>query len=452
MLASLLISCATPGGSSAPSSTGDGKADGIGSTAWDYKTFREDLACESDTGACIVEGDIALWGEEAIRDYYFDLMRTAATSLTVMQVQEEDSTWDKIDRYDLSYCVSDGFGERKDEVLGAVQQAATDWMAIADLRFVYRSDEDADCDGFNPRVLFTVTTADPWSWYYARAFFPSDSRERRQVRVNFESLATNDEEELTLTGILRHELGHVLGFRHEHVRPEANAAECWEDMDWRPLTDYDPRSVMHYPHCNGKGDWSLRLTRTDKNGAALFYPKLDQRLPTRCGEMELEDGRVSRDCELVSVQILDFVDNASFAVLDDWVALDLRAVEAIVAARAERKLRTLDELADLPYVAERALRQIYDYLFVDGRCPVELDAMGRVDVSCKPVANRIVELANEASFEELDVAVRLDVRAAGNLIAVRKNYEFTSVPQLMEVDWVKTRALRKMYDYLYAER
>jgi hypothetical protein len=37
------------------------------------------------------------------------------------------------------------------------------------------------------------------------------------------------------------------------------------------LTDYDAFSVMHYPQCNGLGDWSLTLTDADKTGAACLY-------------------------------------------------------------------------------------------------------------------------------------------------------------------------------------
>ena len=50
-------------------------------------------------------------------------------------------------------------------------------------------------------------------------------------------------------------------------------ATCFEDDNFKPLTDYDRFSVMHYPQCNGGGDWSLMLTGLDKAGAACLYGK-----------------------------------------------------------------------------------------------------------------------------------------------------------------------------------
>src|SRR6185369_1127043 len=59
------------------------------------------------------------------------------------------------------------------------------------------------------------------------------------------------------------------GFRHEHTRPESGT--CFEDNNWRALSTYDSASVMHYPQCNGTGDWSLTLTSKDISSAAALY-------------------------------------------------------------------------------------------------------------------------------------------------------------------------------------
>jgi len=68
--------------------------------------------------------------------------------------------------------------------------------------------------------------------------------------------------------ILGHELGHTLGFRHEHTRPEAGV--CFEDLNWRPLTPYDSASIMHYPQCNGTS-LDLSMTATDRQGVVALY-------------------------------------------------------------------------------------------------------------------------------------------------------------------------------------
>ena len=68
--------------------------------------------------------------------------------------------------------------------------------------------------------------------------------------------------------ILGHELGHSLGFRHEHTRPEAGT--CFEDNNWRPLTPYDSVSIMHYPQCNG-GSPDLTFSAYDGQGVRAVY-------------------------------------------------------------------------------------------------------------------------------------------------------------------------------------
>jgi hypothetical protein len=130
--------------------------------------------------------------------------------------------------------------------------------------------EDAKCNPKSTNVMFDVRPVKLGS-YLARAFFPNDPRTARNVLIDNSAFELPAGGKLSLTGILRHELGHTLGARHEHTRPEAGT--CFEDNDWRGVTDYDAMSVMHYPQCNGKGDWSLALTDQDKTGIACLYKR-----------------------------------------------------------------------------------------------------------------------------------------------------------------------------------
>src|SRR5690606_31122844 len=93
---------------------------------------------------------------------------------------------------------------------------------------------------------------------------------RQNRNVMIDSTAFNLQGQITLANVLAHELGHVLGFRHEHTRPEAGATECYEDNQFRPLTTYDSASVMHYPQCNGTST-TLAFTQRDQQGVASVY-------------------------------------------------------------------------------------------------------------------------------------------------------------------------------------
>ena len=125
--------------------------------------------------------------------------------------------------------------------------------------------QDASCTTRNNSVVFSVEPTKTQQ-YIARAFFPSTPKNGRNILVNARSLQTSGS--WTPTNILGHELGHVLGFRHEHTRPEAGT--CFEDNNWRALTPYDSASIMHYPQCNGTSS-NLSMTNTDRQGVAALY-------------------------------------------------------------------------------------------------------------------------------------------------------------------------------------
>lgn len=176
--------------------------------------------------------------------------------------------WKKADRKRLTYCVSDLFGDNKKDVIEALKVATEDWMDVAGVKFSYKKEEDKNCNPENNRVMFDVRPVNLGS-YLARAFFPSYNRSQRNVLIDDSSFKHSF---VALSGFLRHELGHVLGFRHEHISDDGNG-RCKEDNNFKPITEYDRSSVMHYPQCGGLNMIdNMILSPLDKKGASEVYP------------------------------------------------------------------------------------------------------------------------------------------------------------------------------------
>ena len=261
---SLVIAALAAGCAVDEANLADGES--VGDTFVSFEEFETTVYQEPETGVYIVDGDTPIENREQLELFYEQHVRSGA--LIVNQVAQGDDRWSDAQKLNLTYCVSTAFGSQYSAVVQAMQTAADAWQGAAYVKFVYRSDQDASCDANNTNVVFDVspTSGQP---YLARSFRPSYTRVNRNVMINstsFGALAP-----WTLAGILRHELGHTLGFRHEHVRPEAGATSCFEDNSWRALTPYDSASVMHYPQCNGTNSGDLVLTQQDKDGAASLY-------------------------------------------------------------------------------------------------------------------------------------------------------------------------------------
>lgn len=235
-----------------------------------FEEFEATVYREPEGGKYIVSGDLAISDRKHLEEFFEHEVLRASNDrgLIVHSPGGVDATWDDAGKRSLSYCVSRSFGARYDTVVTAMTNATGAWQAVADVRFMHDAAQDDDCTAVNAQVVFDVRPVSGAD-YLARAFFPDDVRANRNVLIDDSSFGLDPGENLSLVGILRHELGHTLGFRHEHTRPESGT--CFEDNDWRPLTDYDAFSVMHYPQCNGGGDWSLTLTVFDQNGVACLY-------------------------------------------------------------------------------------------------------------------------------------------------------------------------------------
>jgi hypothetical protein len=237
----------------------------IGETGPDvtWEEFRAQAYKEPfENGVYIVNGDEPLQNEKQLREFY-DYLYTD-NELIVNRVGGTDDKWSNTAKLNITYCVSNTFNNNKATVVNAMNAATGQWEAAANVNFVYRSEFDASCTASQSGVVFDVRPVNSGGQYLARAFFPSQGRSTRNVLIDGTAFNSG----WSLTNILVHELGHTLGFRHEHTRPEAGT--CFEDNNWRSLTPYDSSSTMHYPQCNGTSS-NLAMTNTDRQGAASLY-------------------------------------------------------------------------------------------------------------------------------------------------------------------------------------
>jgi hypothetical protein len=228
-------------------------------------------------GRLIIDGDIGVNDEAEARAYFEAQLEYTGLELeheeddfrlSVQTINGIDQFWSFPARMQLTYCVDTAsFGTNADALVVALERAAQSWSNVVGVRFE-RMDA-SPCD-VNASVTFHVLHSD-LNGANADAFFPSDPRSERKLEVDDVAFTTNAGGR-DLEGILRHELGHILGFRHEHIwitcTPEGPNSG---GSGARQLTPYDVDSVMHYPQCGTSPQNGYRQTEDDYRGAASLY-------------------------------------------------------------------------------------------------------------------------------------------------------------------------------------
>ena len=218
----------------------------------------------------IVDGDLQL-PEESLRAHYDAWLRqefdasAGGSALSVLTSLGADVIWPAAQRNNLTYCISNGFGSRKAAVVTAMDQATRSWSDRIGVTFRYVPAQDATCTNANTNVVFNVRLVS--ASFFGSAFFPNDARASRELQLTSAAFTTQAGGR-DLQGILRHETGHILGFRHEHIHITCTGEG---PGDSRLLTAYDVNSVMHYPQCRPSGTGGYRQTALDFAGAASLY-------------------------------------------------------------------------------------------------------------------------------------------------------------------------------------
>jgi hypothetical protein len=200
----------------------------------------------------VVEFDLYFTSEEALREYYDERVafeRGKSTAIIDADTGER-LQFSSSAALNIRYCVSNSFGAKQAQVISDMEDVAPRTeSAYANPATIPPELQPA---WGSPCAAGTVCMDYAnWRWTWL-APYPN----------------------ITSAAVLRHEFGHILGLRHEHIRGG------WENPTYcsgghcigaEYLTDSDIESIMWYPQNGGIADTYWNISRLDGVGIRELY-------------------------------------------------------------------------------------------------------------------------------------------------------------------------------------
>ena len=249
----------------------------------------------------IVEWDQAV-SEEELRRRYADYVASLGTSHGDLGEVAQRSAVDTSPGRDnifhgqqmnLTYCVSNDFGWYKPRAVSEMASATGSWEWSGRVHFAYLPSEDGNCSNANPSIMIAVrplSDAARAQNAAACAQYPIPEASSvaycpaRTLQIGFAEVERGQAlywPNKTSLGVFKHELGHMLGFRHETGRVEGCVFWGGEALgvNIRNLTPYDTDSVMHYPgECGVPMTKPYEISNSDITGLRRLYGEQSNKL------------------------------------------------------------------------------------------------------------------------------------------------------------------------------